>query len=162
MNVSAQTPDFYYKELSNTSIVSPSETRAICTFLNPALLRVMHHAILRPYMCTMGEPWPDDFAGVTTSNRLPLPSALSSKVVAILLIYVEIERDPSTQRDLIAELAFRDAWDTEFAYKWWNRTWGEARNKIMCEQLKEETARRREWDAESAPVFKHWVNSRKY
>lgn len=31
----------------------------------------------------------------------------------------------------------------------------------MCEQLKAETARRREWDAESAPVFKQWVNSRK-
>jgi hypothetical protein len=31
----------------------------------------------------------------------------------------------------------------------------------MREQMKEETARRREWDAESAPVFKQWVNSRK-
>lgn len=89
------------------------------------------------------------------------PLSPSFKVVTFLLIKFGIKLDPSTQRDLIAELSFRDAWDTEFAYKWWNRTWGDARNKIMCEQLKAETARRREWDAESAPVFKQWVNSRK-
>lgn len=80
-----QTPDLYYKELSNRSIVLPSETRAICAFLNPALLRVMNHSMLRPYMCTMAEPIPDDFAGVTKSNPLP-PSLPSLKVVAVLLM----------------------------------------------------------------------------
>lgn len=31
----------------------------------------------------------------------------------------------------------------------------------MTEQLKEETARRREWDVDSASVIKQWVNTRK-
>lgn len=65
-----------HKELSNTSIVSPSETRAICTILNPSLLRVVNHSMLRPYMCTMAEPFPDDFAGVTKSKDLPPPPFL--------------------------------------------------------------------------------------
>jgi hypothetical protein len=55
------------------SIVSPSETRAICTFLNPSLLRVMNHTMLTPFVCTMGEGIPDDFAGVTKSEFPPSP-----------------------------------------------------------------------------------------
>ncbi|EEA25535.1 hypothetical protein TMatcc_006234 [Talaromyces marneffei ATCC 18224] len=119
--------------------LSHSETRAICTFLNPALLRVMNHAFLKldNICCNMGQPIPDDFAGVTK------------------------KQEQNTQRDPIVELSFRDAWDTEFAFNWWNCAWGPDRAEIMTEQLKEEIARRRKWDAESTPVFKQWVNSRK-
>lgn len=145
-----------HKKHSNKSIVLPSETRVICTFLNPSLLRVMNHSMLTPYMCTMGEGIPDDFAGVTKSNN-----PCHFYIAAIVLICIGTERDTGTERDLVAELSFRDAWDTEFANKWWGPYLWETRRKIMAEQLKEEMARRREWDVDSAPVFKQWINSRK-
>ncbi|GAM35788.1 hypothetical protein TCE0_017r04383 [Talaromyces pinophilus] len=119
--------------------LSPSETRQICTFLNPSMRRVMNHGKIQRWGCSMGGSLPDDFEGVT------------------------IKPPPSTQRDIIAETCFRDAWDTDFAFKFWNTLpFGFfLREKVMSDQLKEETARRREWDQECSHALKPWVNSRK-
>ncbi|EED21419.1 hypothetical protein TSTA_086520 [Talaromyces stipitatus ATCC 10500] len=124
--------------LNPQDFLTPSETREICKFLNPSMLRVMNHETPILWACTMGEPPPDDFEGVT------------------------IKPPPGTQRDIIAETCFRDAWDTDFAFKFWNRLlMGNSRRKIMSDQLKEETSRRREWDRECSGALKPWLHSRK-
>jgi hypothetical protein len=107
----------------------------------------------------MGGSLPDDFEGVTISTFHLLLSLNSPLLTSVK----NIEPPPSTQRDIIAETCFRDAWDTDFAFKFWNTLpFGIfSREKVMSDQLKEETARRREWDRECSHALKPWVNSRK-
>ncbi|OKL64359.1 hypothetical protein UA08_00979 [Talaromyces atroroseus] len=117
--------------------LSATEIRSMCTFLNPSLLRVMNHSYLEPPICTFAQGFPDNFKGVTVEAP-----------------------EPSKHWNLLAELSFRDSWDTQFAEICRNTYLDPSRLEIIEKQIKEETARRREWDPQYLRVVRHWVRTR--
>lgn len=143
------------------SLVSPTEVRSVCRYLNPSLLRVMNHSQLQPIVCTFGQGLPDEFEGVTMSkSKFNLFTSVWVHVQASIDEYTMYTApDHNRKWDFVAELSHRDSWDTEFAHIYWE-TYGPARKEILKQQMMQETVRRREWDQEYHRIVKQWLDSR--
>ncbi|RFU24387.1 hypothetical protein B7463_g11951, partial [Scytalidium lignicola] len=112
--------------------MSAEEARSVCSFLNPSLLRVMHHSFLEPFVCTMAMGLPDDFKGVTVDG-------------------------PGRHSNLITELSRRAQWDNQFTETYWDGARLRVHYDLLDEQMKTEAIMRKEWNARYSKAVKTWT-----
>ncbi|KAH8809435.1 hypothetical protein F5884DRAFT_703318 [Xylogone sp. PMI_703] len=106
------------------------ETRAICSFLNPSLYRVMNFSTLEPYIQTCFGSARSDFEGVTIDG-------------------------PISNSDLPTELSRRDKWDNKFVeLYYWNLP---TDYNLMHQQITTEVKKRNEWDSRYSKYAKNWI-----